>query len=392
MKVTGKVLAWIKTFLTNRTQQVVVNGHKSIPAKVVSGVPQGTVLGPALFILYMNNVTEYIREVIIQLFADDSKITTAITNSSDRSKLLEALKSLLDWTNQNSMKFNEQKFQLLQIGSDDSLKVPYKCNDITIEKSKTVRDLGVLVSEDFSFKPHISEITDNTANFASWLLRTFRTRDEDVMLLFLKTYLIPRLEYGSAAWNPHKISEIELLEAVQRSFTSKIDNMQNLNYWERLEKLKLFSLQRRRERFIIIHTWKVYKHLAPNDVGLKFHEHARLGIQADRLPLKAKSAKVKTLRHNFFSHTGPRLFNLIPGHIKNAKSMQSFKNQLDKFLMKIPDYPPIPGYKRANTNSLVDWVTNIQQARTEMISTSGSVVGQELLYEDVEAPEVLGAD
>ena len=212
------------------------------------------------------------------------------------------------------------------------------------------------------------------------------------MLLFLKTYLIPRLEYGSAAWNPHKISEIELLEAVQRSFTSKIDNMQNLNYWERLEKLKLFSLQRRRERFIIIHTWKVYKHLAPNDVGLKFHEHARLGIQADRLPLKAKSAKVKTLRHNFFSHTGPRLFNLIPGHIKNAKSVQSFKNQLDKFLMKIPDYPPIPGYKRANTNSLVDWVTNIQQARTEMISTSGSVVGQELLYEDVEAPEVLGAD
>ena len=74
------------------------------------------------------------------------------------------------------------------------------------------------------------------------------------MLLFLKTYLVPRLEYCSAAWNPHKINEIEQLEAVQRSFTSRIDNMEQLNYWERLAKLKLFSLQRRRERFLIIHT------------------------------------------------------------------------------------------------------------------------------------------
>ena len=392
MKITGKILDWIKTFLTNRSQQVVVNGHKSFPAKVESGVPQGTVLGPALFIIYMNNVTEYIRDTIIQLFADDSKITTAITNSSDRMKLINALKSLFDWTTHNSMKFNEEKFQLLQMGSDDSLKLPYKFNDITIDKSKTVRDLGILVSEDFSFKPHITEITDNTINFASWLLRTFRTRNKDVMLLFLKTYLIPRIEYCSAAWNPHKISEIEQLESVQRSFTSKIENMENFNYWERLEKLNLFSLQRRRERYIILHTFKIYKQLAPNDLNLKFHFHKRLGIQADRLPLNGKSSKVKTLRHNFFSHSGPRLFNQIPGQIKSATSIQSFKKKLDLFLMKIPDYPPIPGYKRVNSNSLVDWVSNIHQAKAEMVSTSGSVGSMELVYQDVEALAVLDED
>ena len=114
------------------------------------------------------------------------------------------------------------------------------------------------------------------------------------MLLFLKTYLVPRLEYCSAAWNPHKINEIEQLEAVQRSFTSRIDNMEQLNYWERLAKVKLFSLQRRRERFLIIHTWKIFKELTPNDLHLKFHLHPRLGIQADRLPLKAKSENFET--------------------------------------------------------------------------------------------------
>lgn len=138
MKITGKILAWITSFLTNRTQTVVVNGHKSIPAKVESGVPQGTVLRPVLFIIYMNDVTEYIQNIAIQLFADDSKITTAITNSTDRNKLLDALKSLLVWTTHNSMKFNEQKFQLLQIGRDDDLKLPYECNEITINKSETV--------------------------------------------------------------------------------------------------------------------------------------------------------------------------------------------------------------------------------------------------------------
>ena len=392
MKITGKILTWIRSFLTNRTQQVVVNGHKSIPVKVESGVPQGTVLGPALFIIYMNNVTEYIRNVTIQLFADDSKITTAITNSADRNKLLDALKSLLVWTMHNSMEFNDQKFQLLQIGRDDTLKLPYECNDIKIKNSETVRDLGVLVSEDFSFKPHIAEISDRAKNFAAWLLRTFSTRTEEVMLLLLKTYLIPRLEYCSAAWNPHLINEIEQLESVQRSFTSRIDNMEHLNYYERLAKLKLYSLQRRRERFLIIHTWKTFKELAPNDLQLKFHIHSRLGIQADRLPLKAKSEKVKTLRHNFFSHSGPRLFNLIPGQIKSAQTLQSFKNNLDKFLRKIPDYPPIPGYKRVNSNSLVDWVISIQRAKAEMFNTARSVNGQEQLFEDAETLEVLGAD
>ena len=169
--------------------------------------------------------------------------------------------------------------------------------------------------------------------------------------------------------------------------------MENFNYHERLAKLKLYSLQRRRERFIIIHTWKIFKKLAPNDVQLKFHLHNRLGIQADRLPLKGQSQRVKTLRHNFFSHSGPRLFNLIPGQIKSAQTLQTFKNQLDKFLRKIPDFPPTPGYKRANTNSLVDWVSYIQRAKAEMFSTSGRVSSQDQQqYEDVETPAVLGED
>ena len=388
MKITGKINDWIRMFLTNRTQQVVVNGHKSKPAKVLSGVPQGTVLGPALFILYMNNITEYIKQTLIKMFADDSKLISSIANIEDRQKLINDLKALLKWTEDNSMQFNEEKFQLLQLGQNSSLKTPYSYNNINIDKSTNVRDLGIQISEDLSFKYHISEMVDNATNFASWLLRTFRTREKEVMLLLLKTYIIPRLEYCSAVWNPHKIKEIEQIEAVQRFFTARIENIDNLNYYQRLNHLKLFSLQRRRERFIIIHTWKIYNNLAPNDLNLQFHINPRLGIQAKRLRLPSKIASLKTIRFNFFSHNAPRLFNLIPGQIKDAKSVPSFKKQLDTLLMKIPDNPPIPGYKRANTNSLTEWVSSIQQAKSQMFRGGEyrtTVDTQGLLGEDMDA-------
>ena len=98
----------------------------------------------------------------------------------------------------NSMEFNKLKFQLLQIGPQDDLKQPYSYNDINIEKSDHVRDLGIYMSQDMTFKYHIADITTKAQNYASWLLRTFQTRSQEVMLLLLKTYIIPRLEYCSA--------------------------------------------------------------------------------------------------------------------------------------------------------------------------------------------------
>ena len=369
MKITGKILTWIKLFLTKRSQTVVVNGHKSDPAHVTSGVPQGTVLGPALFILYINNITEFIKSSIIKLFADDSKLIASIKTLDDREKLISDLSALTTWTEMNSMRFNEDKFQLLQIGPHDNLKQPYSTNGTEIKKSEYVKDLGIYISEDLSYKYHITEMTRSASNYASWLLRTFRSRNQEVMLLLHKTYIIPRLEYASAVWNPAKISEIEQIEAVQRTFTSKIEDLDHMNYHERLQHLKLYSLQRRRERFIILHTFKIYKSLAPNDLKLEFKNHPRLGPQCKRLPLKSKITRIKNLRFNFFSHSAPRLFNLIPGKIKMAKTLGTFKKLLDKLLNQIPDTPPTPGYKRVNSNSLLEWGRRMQAVSVMMTST-----------------------
>ena len=137
----------------------------------------------------MNNITSHITSTIINMFADDSKIITSIKNPDDRKKLLTDLMSLITWTENNAMKFNEDKFQLQQIGDDEQLKLPYKFNNIELNKSENVRDLGIHISEDLNFKYHISEMIHSATNFASWLLRTFWTREKDVMMLLLKTYI-----------------------------------------------------------------------------------------------------------------------------------------------------------------------------------------------------------
>ena len=139
----------------------------------------------------------------------------------------------------------------------------------------------------------------------------------------------------------------------------------DLDYWSRLKKLKLFSLQRRRERFIIIHMWKILRGLAPNDLNFEFHKHIRLGDQCRKNAPKSKTARIQSLRHNYFSSFGPRLFNSIPAFIKAETKLEKFKKSLDSLIKFIPDYPPTSGYVPIK-NSLLDWVSCIQKRSNEM--------------------------
>jgi hypothetical protein len=175
--ISGKILKWVESFLKNRIQKVVINGASSAPADVQSGVPQGTVLGPVLFIIYMNDLHKVIKNTILKCFADDSKLIMSIKNPEDRMKLMEDLEAVLKWTVDNSMEFNANKFQLLQHGNNENLKHPYTLPDSQVlERSSTVKDLGINISEDLTWKNHIKITTENATKFANWILRTIRSR------------------------------------------------------------------------------------------------------------------------------------------------------------------------------------------------------------------------
>ena len=151
-----------------------------------------------------------------------------------------------------------------------------------------------------------------------------------------------------------------MIEAVQRSFTNRIQGCKDMNYWERLDSLKLFSLQRRRERYIIITMWKILNNMHPNGINVMFTETKRRGITA-KLPNLPKSCKLKhqTMYESSFSVQGPKLWNLIPAELTKIKDLEEFKTNLyNKFLCRIPDRPPVRGYMFTHSNSLVNWRCN----------------------------------
>ena len=117
------------------------------------------------------------------------------------------------------------------------------------------------MSNTANFSENINNITTKTSQLSSWFLRTFKVRNPEVMLLLWKSLVIPRFDYCSQLYNPSKVSQIQQLEMVQRSFLRKIDGMNGLDYWKQLQALKINSLKRRRERYQIIYVWKILEGL-----------------------------------------------------------------------------------------------------------------------------------
>ena len=175
------------------------------------------------------------------------------------------------------------------------------------------------------------------------------------MMTLYKSVIRSRIDYCCTVWSPITKQDICSLEAIQRSFTSRITCLKEQTYWERLRSLRLMSVQRRRERYIIIHMWKVFAGIAPNDMGLEFYYNDRTGPMCRIPQLKGKMMRVRTLRHHSFSSMGPMLFNIVPRVVKESSSPDSFKATLDDFITTLPDTPPTPGYVAANSNSLLDW-------------------------------------
>ena len=143
---------------------------------------------------------------------------------------------------------------------------------------------------------------------AAWVLSVFRDRSRTTMMQLYKSLVRSKLEYCCPVWSPTKIEDIKAIECLQRTFTSKISGLQHLSYWERLERLNMMSLQRRRERYLIIHMWKVRMAQVPNDLNIKFHYNDRLGLRA--IVPKAPQSHVGSVYQNSFAVKGPRLWKV----------------------------------------------------------------------------------
>ena len=203
-----------------------------------------------------------------------------------------------------TLAFQSNKFDLLVHRSkrNDTLhELPFMSECMTYRVSngnelhpvQNLRDLGVTVSADLSWSLHIANAVSKARSKAFWILSVFKTRERSVMITLYKSLVRSLLEYCCPLWNPSKITDIQLLESVQRTFTNRIAGLQGTDYWDRLKSLKMMSLQRQRERYIILQMWKLLHCISPNDLGVRFQDKNRRGFMAN-VPKLHKAS----LQHN----------------------------------------------------------------------------------------------
>ena len=363
----GRLYDWIKDFLSNRKQIVTVDGQHSSPEDVTSGVPQGTVLGPLLFLLDANDLEEVVNFASSSSFADDTKLSAAIEKESDMTLLQNDLNKVVEWSLQNNMVLHEGKFEYLCYKASRPKwidELPFSTFHYTtpagfsLEPKDTVKDLGVILSSDYHWSAHINSMIAGARKLAGWALGVFRDRSTLVMLTIWKSLIRCKLEYCCPLWHPQNREDIRAIEDIQRFFTRHVCGLQDTDYWGRLKALKLQSLQRRRERFVIIHVWKLLYKKVPNDINMEFNYNERLGWKT-RLPKLYGRTKTstKTLYDASFSVLGAKLWNLLPKDVNIRDDLPSFKIHLGKLLDNIPDKPPVTGYTTQNKNSILDWLS-----------------------------------
>ena len=197
-----KVLAWIKGFLIGRTQTVSVRNSSSAKADVVGGVPQGSVLGPLLFILYINDLPNHVKSSM-QMFADDTKIFTTVNTTQDLSKLQEDLSALQKWSEKWLLRFNADKCKTMHFGSSN-LNGVYKMNDINLQKIDMEKYLGVFITKDCKSSIQCTKAAQKAMNSLRVITRTFKYITIDSFTILYKTYIRPHLEYcarhGTRVW------------------------------------------------------------------------------------------------------------------------------------------------------------------------------------------------
>jgi ribonuclease P/MRP protein subunit RPP40 len=363
-KVLGKVGVWLAKFLdsTNRQQAVVVDGAISALSPVTSGVPQGTVLGPILFLLHIADIARGVSaQTSLKSYVDDTRVQRSILDTADCEALQADLESIYSWAEEVAMVFNGDKFEALRYWPGRTAKPATSYLDPDgnpIEEKSHLRDLGVQLGDDCTFSAHVENTVAAGNKLAGWALRSFQRRSKHIMLTIWKTMVQPKLDYCSVLWSPPDQASIARLESVARHFTCQIAGMEELDYWDRLSSLKLYSQERRRERYAIIFIWKIAQQLVKG-YTIDFVNNPRRGrLAAVQLLDATAPPAVRRARECSLKIKGSKVFNLIPRLLRDMNgTVDQFKAELDRWLSSIPDQPTVGGRQRAaQTNSLLDQV------------------------------------
>ena len=324
--ISGQILRWIGAWLRNREQRVVLNGEASDWAAVLSGVPQGSVLRPLLFLIFINDLDEAAVARFIFKFADDTKVAQPAQTEEDCAVLQESLDGLVQWAERWGMAFNVQKCKVMHLGHANRKHV-YTMNGAVLEETEEERDLGVMISNKLKPGTQCAKAARTAAAVLGQISRAFHFKDRYVFVQLYKQYVRPHLEFAVQAWSPWAAADKEVLEAVQRRMVRMVSGLRSTEYEDRLKELGMTTLEERRHQADMAMMFKTMRGVdgqkeewfTPAAAGQR-----RTHVADDPLNVRLAHGRLE-LRKNFFTVRCTEHWNNVPGEIKNLRSVESFK-------------------------------------------------------------------
>ena len=327
--VRGNIHKWISNFLNERKQRVRLGSSCSQWMEVKSGIPQGSVLGPILFLVFINDLPEIV-ENITKLFADDTKVYKEISSESDILSLQADIDALDEWSETWQIKFNASKCKCMHLGKNNKQhEYSMGKGDSTnkIENTKEEKDLGVLFDNELRFTSHIQEKVKKANQTVGIIRNTFQCLDKEVFLPLYKSLIRPHLEYAAIIWRPYLKKDILAIENVQRRATKLVTGLREMPYQERLKKLGLPTLNYRRDRADMVNLYKmIHKYDEVDIPNIKLSNKGRTRGHSYKLEKNRVESRYGAHR---FSIRCVNPWNNLPEEAVSASSVNNFKSVLN---------------------------------------------------------------
>ena len=331
----GNLYRWIESFLSNRTMKVSINGTQSKTHIITSGVPQGSVLGPLLFLLMVNHLGSNLT-CHYMLFADDLKLYLHHPDKTSQQTSVSLQNNINILTNTASswgLKFAPDKCVHLQFQRGHGLlnRNNYHIDGHYLETVQQHKDLGVTIDTKLRFHSHIRKTVNKAGGVATNFLKSTVCRSPTFMTTLFISDIRPIIDFASPVWNTGFSGDRDLLESVQRRWTKQVQNLSTLSYYDRLSNLNMFSIKGRLLRTDLILCYKIFNNLSsikPTDLfelspysGNRGHKHKIF------VPYTNTEA-----RKRFYSIRVIKFWNSLPSDVVNSTSVNQFKHKLAQHL------------------------------------------------------------
>jgi hypothetical protein len=333
----GIALNWFRSYLSNRKQYCWVNDHLSHPQEMVCGIPQGSILGPLLFLIYVNDLPNCLKHTRCNMFADDTQINTSSNNIDSIANILnEDLINVSDWMKANKLSLNASKTEYMVIGSHKRLHQtqsdpPITLGDNQIKRVKVTKSLGLMIDETLTWDEQVTLITKKVNKGLNVMRRLRDFFDIKILTTVYQTLVQPYFDYCSQVWGGLGTTLCNKLQRLQnravRIITKSGYEVRSVNL---LHQLGLPNLEERRNQQLNTLMYKVRHEMAPSSLSNMFqktnevHEHRTRQAKHDFLPPKPKTNYLKKA----FSYRGAVAWNNLPSEIKNSETVNIFKAKL----------------------------------------------------------------